>query len=147
MFQCFPLFRRICYPKIYHNGGIRNFLKVPNFFFWSVRRPCKFLAFLLLGYFWLNPKFTPKYTTRRGEEGIFNILLCSTKSVDIQTQRVSPRFCCPSRSKKKSKSYQKFELVQARGANNAKDSIHIPSIFAYLRWFLAKTSIINHQSF
>ena len=49
--------------------------------------------------------------------------------------------------RKKIKKLSKVRISEARGANNAKDSIHIPSIFAYLRWFLAKTSIINHRSF
>ena len=49
--------------------------------------------------------------------------------------------------RKKIKKLSKVRISEARGANNAKDSIHIPSIFAYLRRFLAKTSIINHRSF
>ena len=35
----------------------------------------KIVALLLLGYFWLNLDFTPKYTIVGGQEGVLEIFL------------------------------------------------------------------------
>ena len=62
------------HPKINHGGGveggggIRVFVKVLILLIQNF----KIVAFFLLGYFWLNLKFIPKYTILGGEGRLFD---------------------------------------------------------------------------
>ena len=47
----------------------------------------RIIAFLRLGYFWLNLKFTPKYTIVGGEDWVFNIFIFS-KPIILVTQEL-----------------------------------------------------------
>ena len=47
-------------------GGIRNWLKVPNLFFWSLRRPCKKFSFSPSGLFLVKSEVHPQIYHNEG---------------------------------------------------------------------------------
>ena len=51
----------------------------------------KIIVFLRLGYFWLNLKFTPKYTIVGGEEGVLEFFKGS-KPIILVTQELMQSF-------------------------------------------------------